>query len=265
MKVVASFMLSFGLVNIPVGLATATKRETVSFKTLHKKCKCPIKQSVGCPTCKVENLTPEDKVKGFEYAKGEYVVIPGQDLAMLQELTGTTIDIQQFVSVEELDPVFYDKTYWLKPNKAVDSYAFLTEAMHVTGKAGIGSFTLWGKDNLCLVRAWSQHVLSLELLFLREDVRTEDAGTIAEMVAAGTPNTQHVDLARTIIDNLTEPFDPAMLVSRKRDSVRELIEATIAGTEYAAPEVEAEPAPIGNIMEALRASVKETQERKLAA
>jgi DNA end-binding protein Ku len=250
--------VSFGLVNIPVGLAPATKasarQSDVSFRLLHRECGTPIKQQRYCPVH--ERVVESDElVKGWEVSKGQFVQIEDADLeAIEQHDTSRSIEISRFVRLEEVDPVYFDRTYFLVPagaEAAKRPYVLLLEAMKEAEVAALGRFVLAGKEKLCLIRAKGD-ALALETLFVSEDVK--DQAEIDEAVGSAEVKGPELDLAKQIIDSLSAPFDPEDLKSEYRESLRELLEAKLAGTEIVAPEP-AEPTPVVDLMEALRASV----------
>ncbi|HEX3453942.1 MAG TPA: Ku protein, partial [Gaiellaceae bacterium] len=152
--------ISFGLVNIPIGLAPATKpaarQSDVSFRLLHRECMTPIKQKRWCPVHDRE-LGPDEIVKGWEVSKGEFVVVEDADLeAIERDSTSRSIDITGFVPQDAVDPIYFDRTYFLVPAAAVAArrpYVLLGQAMQETGMAALGRFVLAGKEKLCLIRA----------------------------------------------------------------------------------------------------------------
>jgi DNA end-binding protein Ku len=250
--------VSFGLVNIPVGLAPATKpaarASDVSFRLLHRECGTPIKQQRYCPVH--ERVVESDElVKGWEVSKGQFVQIEDADLeAIEQHDTSRSIEISRFVRLEEVDPVYFDRTYFLVPagaEAAKRPYVLLLEAMKEAEVAALGRFVLAGKEKLCLIRAKGD-ALALETLFVSEDVKSQ--AEIDEAVSAAEVKGPELDLAKQIIASLSAPFDPAELRSEYRESLRELLEAKLAGVEIEVPEPAA-PTPVVDLMEALRASV----------
>src|SRR3954469_2760733 len=171
--------ISFGLVNIPVGLAPATasaaRQSDVSFRLLHRECLTPIKQKRWCPVHDVE-VGPDETVRGWEVAKGQFVPVEDEDLEALERRdTSRTIDIGRFVEAGDVDPVFYDRTYYLVPAGTEAQrrpYALLLAAMRDEGVVGIGSFVLAGKEKLCLIRPKGD-ALALETLFVADDVKSQ--------------------------------------------------------------------------------------------
>jgi len=256
--------LSFGLVTIPVGLAPATtpkaRASDVSFRTLHRECKTPIKQKRWCPTH--EREVPNDEiVKGWEVSKGQFVIVEEADLeAIAQHDTSRSIDISRFVPLDQVDPLFFDRTYFLTPAAAAAQrrpYVLLLEAMKETGMGAIGRMVIRGNENFCLIRPKGE-ALVLETLFLAEDVRSQ--AEIDEAVEETEVNEPELQLARQLIDGLVGEFEPEALHSEYRDNLRQLLEAKLKGEEIAAPEPVPE-APVIDLMDALKQSVAATKTR----
>ena len=257
--------ISFGLVNIPVGLAPATKpaarQSDVSFRQLHRECLTPIRQKRWCPVHDRE-VGPDEIVRGWEVAKGEFVTVEDEDLeAIERQDTSRSIEITSFVEAGQVDPIFFDRTYFLAPASQAAArrpYVLLANALRETGRAAIGRFVLAGKEKLVLIRPRGD-VLALETLFLGEDVYS--AAEIEEAVEDADVKDAELQLARQIIDSLAADFDPASLTSDYRRDLRAMLEAKLAGTEITRPEPVAEEAPTVDLMEALRASVAAAKER----
>jgi DNA end-binding protein Ku len=259
--------VSFGLVNIPVGLAPATKpaarQSDVSFRLLHRECGSPIKQKRWCPVHE-RDVESDELVKGWEVAKGQFVMVEDADLeAIEQRDTSRSIEISRFVTLEEVDPIYFDRTYFLVPAGAEAArrpYVLLLEAMKEAGVAALGRFVLAGKEKLCLIRPMGD-ALALETLFVHEDVK--DHAEIDEAVATSEVREPELELAKQIIASLAGTFEPKELRSEYRESLRELLEAKLDGREIEAP-AEAAPAPVVDLMEALRASVEAAGKRSRA-
>jgi DNA end-binding protein Ku len=259
--------ISFGLVTIPVGLAPATKpaarQSDVSFRLLHRECLTPIKQKRWCPQHDRE-VAQDELVRGWEVSKGEFVVVEDAELEALErDSTSRAIEIVSFVPAEEVDPIYFDRTYFLVPASAPAQrrpYALLLEAMRDSGTAALGSFVLAGKEKLALIRV-RDDALVLETLFAAEDVHSD--AEIEEAVAGADAKKAELALARQIIDSLAAAFDPATLVLEYRNDLRALLEQKLAGAPPARPVEAVEPeAPVGDLMEALRQSVAEAKKRK---
>jgi DNA end-binding protein Ku len=264
MRTIWNGSLSFGLVTIPVGLAPATtpkaRASDVSFRTLHRECKTPIKQKRWCPTHERE-VPNEEIVKGWEVSKGQFVIVEEADLeAIAQHDTSRSIDISRFVPLDQVDPLFFDRTYFLAPSSAAAQrrpYVLLLEAMKETGMAAVGRMVIRGNENFCLIRPKGD-ALVLETLFLAEDVRSQ--AEIDEAVGETEVNDPELQLARQLIDGLVGEFEPEALHSEYRQNLRELLEAKLKGEEIAKPEP-VEEAPVVDLMEALKKSVAATKSR----
>jgi DNA end-binding protein Ku len=222
---------------------------------LHRECGTPIKQKRWCPVHE-RDVESDELVRGWEVAKGQFVMVEDAELeAIEQRDTSRSIEIGRFVHLAEVDPVYFDRTYYLVPAGAEAQrrpYALLHEAMKDAGVAALGRFVLAGKEKLCLIRPLGD-ALALETLFVHDDVR--DHEEIDEAVAGSEVKKPELDLAKQIIASLSGAFDPNELRSEYRESLKELLEAKLDGAEITAPEPEAAPAPVVDLMEALRASV----------
>jgi DNA end-binding protein Ku len=259
--------LSFGLVTIPVGLAPATtpkaRASDVTFRTLHRECGTPIKQKRWCPVHDRE-VPAEELVKGWEVSKGQFVIVEDADLeAIAQRDTSRAIEISRFVPLAEVDPLFFDRTYYLAPSNAEAQrrpYVLLLDAMKETGMAAIGRMVIRGNENLVLIRPKGE-ALVLETLFLAEDVRSQ--AEIDEAVEAIEVKDPELDLARQLIDSLVGEWEPSELHSEYRQNLREMLEAKLAGEEIEVPEPVPE-APVVDLMDALRKSVAASKSRSAA-
>jgi DNA end-binding protein Ku len=251
--------LSFGLVSIPVGLAPATKpaarQSDVSFRLLHRECLTPIRQKRWCPKHDRE-VGPDELVKGWEVSKGQFVLVEEDELEALERHDDSrAIEITGFVGIDEVDPIYMDRTYFLVPAPAPAQrrpYRLLLEAMRESGTAGLGRFVRSGRETLCLVRARGG-ALVLETLYLAEDVYSQ--AEIDEAVEDTDVKPPELELARQIIDGMVSTFDPKTLTSEYRRDLRALLEAKLRGEEIAEPEPVPERAEVVDLMEALRASV----------
>jgi DNA end-binding protein Ku len=264
MRTIWNGSLSFGLVTIPVGLAPATtpkaRASDVSFRTLHRECKTPIKQKRWCPVHERE-VSNDEIVKGWEVSKGQFVIVEDADLeAIAQHDTSRAIDISRFVPLQEVDPLYFDRTYYLAPATAEGQrrpYVLLLNAMKETGMAALGRMVIRGNENLCLIRAKGD-ALVLETLFLAEDVRSE--AEIDEAVEAIEVREPELELARQLIDSLAGEWEPSELHSEYRENLRDLLEAKLKGEEISVPEP-VEDAPVVDLMEALKKSVAASKNR----
>ena len=256
--------LSFGLVSIPVGLAPATKpaarASDVSFRLLHRECGTPIKQKRFCPTHD-RDLGPDEIVKGYEVAKGQFVLVEEAELeALTQHDDSRSIEITRFVDAAQVDPIFFDRTYFLVPAQAAAArrpYVLLLNAMSESGMAALGRFVQQGKEKFCLIRPKGD-ALALETLYVAADVYSQ--AEIEEVVEETAVKKPELELARQVISSLSGDFEPAELQSEYRSNLRAMLEAKLAGEVLAPPaEPEEAEAPEIDLMEALRRSVEEAK------
>ncbi len=265
MRTIWNGSINFGLVNIPVGLALATKpaarQSDVSFRTLHRECGTPIKQKRWCPEHDRE-VSADELVKGWEVAKGEFVFVEDADLeAIMQQDDSRAIEITSFVPLDQVDPVFFDRTYYLAPASATAQrrpYVLLLRALQESGVGALGRFVLRGQENFALIRPHGD-ALALETLFVAEDVRSQ--AEVEEAVGDTEVKDAELALARQVIESLSGEFEPDALVSEYRRDLRQMLEAKLAGEVIKRPEPVTET-PVIDLMEALRQSVDEAQKQK---
>jgi DNA end-binding protein Ku len=253
MRTIWNGSLSFGLVMIPVGLAVAQDRKDIAFRTLHRECGTPIKQRRWCPVHERE-VDSDELVKGWEFAKGQFVLVEDQDLEAFALQRSRSIELVRFVPLAQVDPLYFDRAYYLAP--ASDPvgrrpYALLLRALEDTGMAAIGRFVLWNKENLCLVRA-HEDALVLELLYYAEDLRS--SAEIAEAVAETEVRDAELTMAKQLVESLVGDFDPSEYRNSYRDELRKMLQAKLEGQEIVQPEPVPE-APVIDLMQALRASL----------
>lgn len=255
--------ISFGLVSIPVGLAPATKpaarASDVSFRMLHRECGTPIKQKRFCPVHE-RDLGPDEIVKGWEVAKGQFVVVEDEEIeALTNRDDSRSIEISRFVDAAQVDPIFFDRTYFLVPAQAPAArrpYVLLLNAMNESGMAALGRFVQQGKEKLCLIRPKGD-ALALETLFLAADVYSQ--AEIEEAVEETAVKKPELALAQQVIASLAGDFDPSELQSDYRRDLKALLEAKLAGEEIAIAPEPAQETPEVDLMEALRRSVEEAK------
>ena len=266
MRTIWNGSISFGLVNIPVGLALATKpaarQSDVSFRQLHRECMTPIKQKRWCEVHDRE-VGRDEIVKGWEVAKGEFVVVEEADLEAIMQIDDSkSIEITRFVDAAEVDPVYFDRTYYLAPARetaAQRPYVLLLRAMQETGKAALGRFVRQGAEHLCLIRPKGD-ALALETMFLAEDVNSQ--AEIEEAVSGSEVKDAELGLAQQVIDSLVGEFEPEELTSEYRQNLKQMLEAKLDGQEIAKPDQPEPEAPVVDLMDALRQSVAEVKDTK---
>jgi DNA end-binding protein Ku len=257
MRTIWNGSISFGLVNIPIGLALATQRSDIAFRTLHRECGTPIKQKRYCPFHE-RDVEADELVKGWEFVKGEYVIVEEADMEAVALQRSQSIEILRFVQLADVDPVYFDRTYYLAPAATEAQrrpYVLLLRAMTETGMAAIGKFVLWGKENLCLIRPHGD-TLALETLFFAEDVRSR--AEIEEAVAETDVQAAELELAQQVIGSLVGEFEPEDFENQYRTELRAMLEAKLAGHEIKRPEPAPET-PVVDLMEALRRSVEQVR------
>ena len=245
--------ISFGLVNVPVKVYPAVSRKTVHFHQLHDKDSVPIRQKRVCPKDNKE-VPYEHVVKGYEIAKGKYVVITPEELEALDPRRTRTIDIQDFVDLDEIDPVYYDSSYYLAPDReAGKAYRLLLKAMEDAGKVAIARVVIRTKEYLAAIRPVSDALMMSTMVFGDEVVPSKK---IDELPAKdGKVSAKEVDMAQRLISSLSVKFDPSRYQDTYRERVLELIERKAKGEEISIPEpAEDEGAP-PDLMAALEASL----------
>lgn len=259
MKTLWKGAVSFGLVNIPVSMYVATENKDISFRYLHKECMSPVKYQKFCPSCNRE-IAPDDIVRGYEYQRGSYVVVNEEDLASIPLENTKTIDILDFVELLQVDPIYFDKSYYLEPAAGGEkAYALIVEAMRQTGKIAIAKVMIRTKQSLAALRV-KDDLLVMETIFYPDEIRSA-AGLNRGLVASQIQE-KELNMAVNLIENLSVSFEPERYSDEYRQALWELLEAKIAGREVVAPQVQAEPGKVVDLMEALKASVQIAEEER---
>ena len=231
-RAIWSGAISFGLVNVPIRLYTATSPKTVRFHQLHDKDGVRIRQQRVCPA-DGEEVPYEHIVKGYEIAPDRYVVITQEELDSLDPVHTKTIDIEEFVELSEIDPVYYDSAYHVAPaTGGAKAYRLLLSAMEDTGRVAIGRFVLRTRQQLCALRP-AGGVLVLSTMLFGDEVNAPERLEELEALADAEATAREVKMARELIDSLSTPFDPAKHHDEYREQVLELIERKAAGEEIA--------------------------------
>jgi DNA end-binding protein Ku len=257
MRTIWNGSINFGLVNIPIGLSVAQQRKDIAFRTLHRECGTPIKQKRWCPFHE-RDVEADELVKGWEFVKGQFVVIEDEDLEAVALRRSQSVDITKFLSVEDIDPIWFDRTYYLAPAESEAQrrpYVLLLRAMQQSGMGALGKFVLWGKENLCLIRPLGDS-LALETLYFAEDIRPR--AEIDEAVGEIEVKKAELEMASQLVESLVGAFDPEEFKNDYRHELRAMLEAKLAGQDIARPEPVA-PAPVIDLMEALKQSVAQAQ------
>ena len=242
--------ISFGLVTIPVSVYPATEEKTLRFNQLHDEDGGRIRMKRVC-SVDGEEVSYEHIVKGYEYEKDRYVILTDDDFEAVPVESSRAIDIQQFVDLEEIDPMMYKKSYYLVPEETgAKAYALLREALNRSGKVGVAKVSFRDKEHLAALR-FRDEAFVLETMYWPDEIREADFGGV-DVSAKIRPN--ELEMAQTLIDNLTADWDPGEFKDDYREAMLGIVEAKINGEEIEV--VEAEPAAkVVDLMEALKASV----------
>ncbi|MCA9846729.1 MAG: Ku protein [Dehalococcoidia bacterium] len=249
--------ISFGMVSIPVKLYTATESHDVSFRQLAEEDLKPIKYLRWSPTLDREVQYGEIK-KGYEYAKDQFVILEDEDFEGLPVPSKHTVAITQFVEQSEIDPVFFEKPYYLDPDEAgMKPYTLLLRAMEEKGLIAIGKLALRQKEQLVAIRPQDGH-LTVEMLLYPDEVRPYEGTDVSDVAVSK----EEMKMAFALIDMLHEPFDPSRYQDEYRDVLMNMITTKLEGGEVVTASEEAAPAQTVDLMAALRASIEATKSRK---
>jgi DNA end-binding protein Ku len=245
--------LKVSLVNIPVRVFPATdSAATISFNQLHRECRTRIQQKRWCPTCDKE-VPLSDIVKGYEFEKGRYVVMQEEDLAKVRPESTRVINLVQFTAVDEIDPVYVERPYYLAPDGPMAKEAFAVIREGMKGKAGIGKLALYGREYLVAVQPRAKGLIMFTLRTSRE-IRSMDA--IDEL--EGVPDkvkAEEIKLAKQVIDTFEAPLDLREYRDEYQEELRKVIDKKIAGEEIVEPAEAAAPTKVVDLMAALRKSL----------
>ena len=251
---IGSGTISFGLVSIPIRLYVATSSESLSFNMLHEPCRSRIKQQLFCPTCE-RVVERSEIVKGYQFAKDQYVLFADDELKALEAAANRSIDIQEFVPLAKVDPIYFENAHYLGPEKGADkAYRLLVQSMHDTGKVAVAQWTSHGKEHIVLIRALEEGLV-MHALYYADEVRSLAEITAGAEGPAARP--AEVELARKLIDQLSnDEFRPESYADAHRGRVQALVEQKIAGEEVAdTAETAAPRAQVIDLMDALKESL----------
>jgi DNA end-binding protein Ku len=251
--------ISFALVSIPISLFSATRRNELSFHYLHKKDMSPVSYKRFCDT---ENLEVpwEEITRGYEYEKDRYVEITDEDLDKADVELTKTIAIQEFVQESEIDPVYFDKPYYLEPQKGGErAYALMRDALGQSKKVGIGKVVLKSREHLAAVKSVGDMLTLQTMRFSHEIV---DAGSL-NLPKVSDVSKKEMDLANMLIDSMSDKFEPVKYKDDYYDKVLEIIQMKVAGVSPQAPVAKGPgPAKVVDLMEILKQSISETKKGK---
>jgi DNA end-binding protein Ku len=247
--------ISFGLVNVPVKLFSAVSKKTVRFNQLNKDTGNRIQQKRVDPETG-EEVSYEQIVKGYELTKDRYVIITPEELDALDPEKTRTIDIEDFVDLDEIDPVYYDHPYYLVPDKgATKAYGLLLGAMKEAGKVAIARVVIRSKEQLVAIRPGEGDVLMMETMLFHDEVVSSD--DLDDLPSANElkATDRELKMAQQLIDSLSSEFDPSRYRDEYRDKVLDLIERKASGEEIAVQPEAPQPARVPDLMAALEASL----------
>ncbi len=254
--------ISFGLVNIPVKMHAATENKDIKLRQLHKKCKTPIKYEKTCPNCGDEDVKSEDIVKAYEYASNKFVVLDDEELeALKKEQEDKAVEIMDFVQLEDIDPIYFEKSYYLSPNEGgTKAYALLREALTDTGKIGIAKMMIRSKEQLAVIRVYKDAIV-VETIHYPDEVRAvSDVPNVPDQESVGK---KELDTAKLLIDQLTTTFEPEKYQDDYRTALMELIEAKKNNEEIEiGGETKPKPDNVVNLMDALQESLNRAKKEQ---
>ncbi|MGP4063775.1 non-homologous end joining protein Ku [Oceanobacillus sp. M65] len=256
--------ISFGLVNIPVKMHAATENKDVRLRQLHKECQSPIKYEKVCPICD-KPIEQEEIVKAYEYAKNKFVVLDEEDLAALQkEQEDKAVEIVDFVKLEEIDPIYFEKSYYLSPNEGgTKAYSLLRNALEETGKIGVAKMIIRSKEQLAVIRVY-QNTLVAETIHYPDEVR--NVADVPNVPEASANSEKELDTAKMLIEQLTTVFEPEKYTDEYRTALMELIEQKKNNEETTTPVATEKGKPTSegatNLMDALQASLDRAKQDK---
>ncbi|HEY4607381.1 MAG TPA: Ku protein [Acidimicrobiia bacterium] len=249
--------INFGLVTIPVGLYTATDNKTPKFKQLRKTDHSPIRYK-RVAEADGKEVEWEEIVKGYEFEKDRYVVFTDEELESVHTDGGKLVDVVQFVDESEIDPMFYKSSYYLAPEKTgVKAYKILADALEAKRRVAVAKVSIREKQQLATLRT-KDGVIVMETMYWPDELREaefEELGSKVEIRA------EEVDMAASLIDNLTKPFDASAYVDQTREAIEDLASKKVAGEEIVAV-ASPEPTKVVDLLEALKASVEATKTKE---
>lgn len=254
-------VIEFGTVAVPVKLYTAVRPQTVHFRMLHDQDETPIRQVLECPREKKE-VPREHVVKGYELRKDQYVIVNEEELDQCGPTAGRTISVHEFVDADSIDPLYFQKSYWLGPDAHGEKgYGLLVHALRETNKAGICEFTMRGSHYLAALMQREDALMLQTLRYAQEVLPAEKVYPAAKKPAAVSE--RELKVAEQLIDSLAAAFEPEKYHDEYRDCIMKMVEAKAAGRTV---EIKPAPAPRAtkpvDLVDVLKASVAEAKKRR---
>ena len=249
--------LTFGLVSLPIKLFSAARSETISFNQLHKSDHSRVKQVLYC-AAEDKPVSREDLVKGYEYEKGRYVIVDSEEIQKVAPRTAQTMEIQEFVKSSEIDPLYFESSYYMAPDAAGEkAYALLFEALRRTGYVGVAKVAMHSREHIVILRPGEQGLV-LHTMYYADEVRNvEEFRTNTSLVAD-----KELELAQMFVRTLEAKFEPQKYHDEYRENLKALIKAKIEGQAIVETAPAPKLAPVVDIMEALRASMEKISQKK---
>ena len=245
--------ITFGLISIPVRMSAAARGERISFNQLHKVCHSRLKQPLFCPVCN-RQVERSEIVKGYEYEKDQYVLFNEDELDKIEPPSAKVMEILEFVKLDEMDPLYFDASYYVTPEDAgVKAYKLLLNAMKDSGYGAIAKLTMHQREHIVILRPGSKG-MTLHTMYYSNEIRAAEPVNIDKVELKD----QEKKLANQLIESLAAPFAPQKYHDEYQDNVRAMISAKLKGqevTEVAQPRL----APVIDLMEALKKSIAEKQ------
>jgi DNA end-binding protein Ku len=261
MRAIWTGSLSFGLVNIPIRLYSAAEEHELNFHLLHKEDLSPIRYAKVCKH-EGKEIPYDEIVKGYEYEDGDYVMLVDEDFKKADLRKTKSIDIYDFVELDDIDPNFYERPYYLEPIKGAEKpYALLREALKKSKKVGIGKFVLRSKEGLCAIRPEGK-MLALNRMRFADEIRTPETLKLPGKEAI---KEKEIELALKLIDQLSGPWKPEEYKDEYTEKLKEVIEEKAEGKIPKAHGKEPAPTKVNDLMEVLRASLEKGQKKPKAA
>ncbi|MFW6030868.1 MAG: Ku protein [Halanaerobiales bacterium] len=252
--------ISFGLVNVPIKLSTATSKKNISFKMLHDKCKSPVSTKRYCPHCNTD-VEYSELVKGYEYESNKFVILRDEDFDNIPVKSTKTIDIVDFVSLSEIDPIYYIKTYYLSPAEGGEKpYFLLKKSLEKTKKVAITKITIRNKESLAVVRVIDD-ILALETMYFADEVKGTRELNLKNIEEKISQNKKEEELAIAIVNNLTAEFKPEKYTDQYREELLKIIRGKIEGEEIETAHIPQTDNKVLDLMEKLKASVEASEKK----
>ncbi|EMT38257.1 DNA end-binding protein Ku [Thermoanaerobacter thermohydrosulfuricus] len=253
--------ISFGLVSIPIKLYTATEDHAIHFRQLHKECKSPIKYEKICPVCN-RPVSDEEIVRGYEYEPGKFVIIDDEDLERIPMPTVKTIDIVDFTDIGQIDPIYYDKTYFIVPEDiGTKPYVLLRDSMKETKRVAIAKVVIRSKQNLACIRVYDEKYMVLETMHFPDEIK--NANQLPPLREVSLQENE-IKMAKQLIDTLTSDFKPEKYDDSYRKALIEMIESKIQDKDVEIPQKAPEADNVLDLVSALKASIESVKNEEKA-